>query len=170
MDMPNNARPVNIRRHIENYGDPYISSEGPGEIKICSECRAVYSGQRWYLKEQMPAEDLKHHKIGYTVCPACQKIHDNMPGGIVMLTGQFLKMHETELLNLIKNEGDRAMAVNPLERIMDIQKNGASLTIYTTNERLAQRLGKAIHKAYDGDVAYKWSEDTKLARVLWQRD
>lgn len=168
--MPKNGRPVNIRRHIDNYGDPYISQAGPAEVRICSECRAVYTGQRWYLKEQVPSKDLSKQQVSFTICPACQKIRDNMPGGVVLVTGQFVDGHQNELLNLIRNESDRAMAINPLERIMDIQKNGSGMTVYTTNEKLAQRLGKALHKAYDGDVVYKWSEDTKFARVLWQRD
>jgi len=31
------------------------------------------------------------------------------------------------------------------------------LVVTTTNEKLAQRIGRALQKAYQGAVAYKWS-------------
>ena len=50
---------------------------------------------------------------------------------------------------------------------METIQDGIEIT--TTNEKLAQRIGKALHKAYSGDVAYKWS-DPKIARVNWHRE
>jgi len=73
-------------------------------------------------------------------------------------------------MNLIRNESNKAQEVNPLERIMDMQFVGSDLEITTTNEKLTQRIGKAIHKAYDGTIEYKFSEDNKLARVNWHRE
>ena len=34
---------------------------------------------------------------------------------------------------------------------------------------LSQRIGRALQKAYHGAVAYKWSQDTKYARIEWVR-
>ena len=171
--MAHNAHPADakrIRRNIENYKDPYIVQAGPEETRICSECRAVYTGQRWYLKEQADPEKLRNHSVHFTICPACRKIRDRSPGGIVHLSGNFLREHKDDILNLIHNEGERAMMINPLERVMDIEASNAAYDVLTTNEKLAQRIGKALHRAYDGHVAYKWSEDNKLVRVSWQRD
>ena len=64
----------------------------------------------------------------------------------------------------------RAGGFNPLERVMSIIENGyGNIVISTTNEKLAQRLGRAIKKAFHGDVTYQWSHDNKLARVEWVR-
>ena len=93
-----------------------------------------------------------------------------MPGGVLKLTGAFITDHKVEILNLIHNQSGKAQAVNPLERIMDMQSNGGEITITTTNEKLAQRIGRALHKAYSGTVEYQFSEDTKLARVNWRRE
>jgi NMD protein affecting ribosome stability and mRNA decay len=166
-----NGRPVNIRRNIENYGDPYIQTTGHSEVVVCSQCRSVYHDQRWYLEEQArETVKAKRDEIGFTICPACSKIRDKMPGGIVKLSGAFLDSHRQEILNLIHNEGDRAKQLNPLERVIDIEMMTSGIDILTTNERLAQRIGKALHRAYHGVVSYAWSQDTKLARVTWQRD
>jgi NMD protein affecting ribosome stability and mRNA decay len=173
IDMPFSGQPneVNrIRSNINNYGDPYISHVDAEETVVCSRCQAIFTGQRWYLKEQVDPEKLRNHPVHFTVCPACRKIRDRSPGGVVHLSGKFVQDHKDDILNLIRNEGDRAMAINPLERIMDVEGNGTGYQVLTTNEKLAQRIGKALHKAYSGTVAYKWSEDNKLARVAWQRD
>jgi len=171
--MGNGGKPIGvkrIRRNIENYGDPYITHVRPEEIRVCSECEAIYTGQRWYLKSQIESQKLKGQKIHYTICPACRKTRDRSPGGIVQLSGAFLKEHKDDVLNLIRNEGDRAMAVNPLERIIDIEGSNTHYGVMTTNEKLAQRIGRSLHRAYDGEVTYKWSEDNKLVRVIWHRE
>ena len=105
------------------------------------------------------------------VCPACLKIRDNFPSGIVTLGGGYVLPHKRELLKLVKNEEDRARGFNPLERVMAIKENGhGSVIITTTNEKLAQRLGRAIKKAFHGEVSYRWSHDNKLVRVDWERE
>lgn len=159
-----------IRRNIANFGDPYLTDESFEENTVCSECGSVVIGNRWYLKNQADQHKPSTHDIHYTVCPACKKIHDKAPGGIVHLSGLFLREHKDDILNLVRNESDRAMTINPLERIIDIETEDSTLAILTTNERLAQRLGKALNRAYDGNISYKWSTDNKLVRVDWHRD
>jgi hypothetical protein len=44
------------------------------------------------------------------------------------------------------------------------------LTLATTTEHLAQRLGHALKKAFKGKVHYDFSHENKLAHVYWQRD
>ncbi len=161
---------VPIRNHVANYGDPYLLQMKPEEAAMCRECKAVFVCGRWQLHEQATDDLKKANKVIETLCPACQKTRDRQPGGIVTLTGGFIKEHETEIINLIDHENREAMGINPLERIMDIERSDSGLTIYTTNEKLAQKIGRSIHKAYAGEVEYKWSEDTKLVRVNWHRE
>ena len=101
--------------------------------------------------------------------PACKKVRDNFPGGILKLKGTFLQEHIDEIMNLIRNEEQRAMGFNPLERIMDVNTTSKGVEITTTNEKLTQRIGKSIQKPYQGKVAYRWSDDTKLLRAEWER-
>lgn len=160
---------VHIRRNIESYGDPYISELKPDEVAVCPECRSVYAGQRWQL-ESHAGEYKKNAKVREVLCPACRKIRDRVPGGVVTLSGRFLHDHMDEIVHLINHENRRAMEINPLERIMDIEQTNGQLVVLTTNEKLAQRIGRVVHKAYSGDLEYKWSEDDKLVRVNWHRD
>lgn len=56
----------------------------------------------------------------------------------------------------------------PLERIIELKDRGATIDITTTHEKLAQRIGKKIHKACQGELEIKWTKD-KITRVVWER-
>jgi NMD protein affecting ribosome stability and mRNA decay len=151
--------------------DPYLPRGSRGKVLVCEGCRAVHMNKRWY------ADDGLAESIGTTketvpaVCPACQKMRDNFPGGIVTLRGGYVLPHKQDILNLVKNEEGRARGMNPLERIMAITEDGrGNVVITTTNEKMAQRIGRAIRKAFHGDVSYDFSHDNKLARVEWVRE
>lgn len=168
--MNSREEPVHIRRNIQSNGDPYLEDLKPDEVAICRQCRSVYAGHRWEMESQAHNDLQKAKKIFETLCPACEKIRDRMPGGVVTLTGSFLHQHEMEIVNLINHENKEAMEINPLERIIDTERSDSGIIVLTTNEKLAQKLGRAIHKAYSGEVEYHFSEDNKLARVNWRRD
>lgn len=161
--------PTRIRNQIQNYGDPYLLDMKPDEVAVCRECRSVFAGGRWQL-ESDAARDLREaKKITEVLCPACQKIRDRIPGGVLTISGEFSANHEEEIVNLVNRENAVARRINPLERIMDIERSEDGMVVYTTNEKLAQKIGRALKKAYDGHVEYKWPEDGKLIRVNWHR-
>lgn len=150
--------------------DCYLFRGGCRKTSVCEGCRSVYMNKRWYADSGLYEHVKKNPGTARVFCPACLKIRDRFPGGIVTLKGSYIIGHKQELLNLIRNEEGRARAFNPLERVMTIQENGsAKMIITTTNEKLAQRLGRAIKKAFHGMVAYNWSQDNKLVRVNWER-
>jgi hypothetical protein len=150
--------------------DSYLPRGASRKISVCEGCRAVYMNKRWYAGSDVDETALRNPEAAKIVCPACLKIRDNFPGGIVTLKGDYVLPHKKDLMKLIKNEEERARGLNPLERVMSVKENGyGSLVISTTNERLAQRLGRAIKKAFHGVVAYNWSHDNKLVRVDWVR-
>lgn len=165
-----NRPPSRIRRNIASYNDPYISEESLPENTVCKQCGSVHTADRWYLKGQVPEDKVFRPQAGTTVCPACRKQADRQPGGIVTLSGAFLSDHSEEILNLIRNENAKAQTGNPLERIMDMQSDHEEMVITTTNEKLAQRIGRAVHKAYSGEIDYQFGEDNKQARVNWRRE
>jgi NMD protein affecting ribosome stability and mRNA decay len=157
------------RKSMDTSSDPYLSSGGLNGSSICKKCHAVFQKKRWTIDE-----DLYNQKAGMksTVkvhCPACKKKKDRFPSGILKLKGDFLKDHRVEILNLVKNEEQRAMGFNPLERIIGVIDFESGIEITTTNEKLAQRIGKSLQRSYQGKVEYKWSSGTKLLRAEWTR-
>jgi len=150
--------------------DMYLPRGGTQRLSYCDSCHSVYRNKRWYADEDLYESARKDPAAKSVSCPACLKIRDNFPGGIVTLKGDYVITHRQGLLNLIRNEEERARVVNPLERIMSLRDDGfGKLIIATTNEKLAQRLGRAVRKAFRGDVSYTWSHENKLVRVDWER-
>lgn len=163
------VNPAN-RKYLDNSTDPYTSRKSPSCPVLCPKCHAIQRHKRWHL-DVREAEELLRKKDGVQVrrCPACRKIADGFPGGLVHLEGEYLRRHREEIVNLIRNEERRAMGVNPMARIMSLEEREDEVDIATTDEKLAQRIGREVCKACSGKVEYKWSEDTKLLRVNWAR-
>lgn len=156
------------KKGIDTYKDPYLPKEGPHDMAACKRCHAVYHNKRWTMDEALYKKRGNHKKTLLVLCPACQKIRDKYAEGFVTLKGDYLKEHRQEILNLIKNEEERAMGLNPLERISGIKDNGRQVNITTTHEKLAQRIGRKIHSAFKGNLEMKLTED-RITRVVWER-
>jgi hypothetical protein len=140
-------------------------------IEECQDCGAYHIHGRWYRKDKAQAEDLRDQEIHQVICPGCKQIHDQNPGGVLTLKGAFLAAHFDEIMHLIQNEDFNAQGINPLEKIMEITRDEDDcLEITTTNEFLVQRLGKAVHSAYSGDIEYKFGGSDCPVRVYWQRN
>jgi NMD protein affecting ribosome stability and mRNA decay len=163
------GEPSRIRRNVQQYGDPYLSKVNPGELAVCTGCHAIYQRRHWHFDEDLYQQSAARPEARQVLCPACRKISDNYAQGEVVLRGAFLQAHREEIMHLISNEEARAKGLNPLERIVRISESAGALTVTTTNEKLAQRVGRALQKAYQGEVSYRWSEDTKFAHVEWAR-
>lgn len=148
--------------------DPYAMLRAPAEPAICKKCKAIFMKKRWRLDARLAAQLVSDAKVTTLVCPACQKIRDDYPEGIVTIQWSKLSEHEAELRGLIGNVEARALSVNPLERVMKVVKRKQALEVQTTNDRLAQRIGRELVRAYKGTVSYRWAHRDMLARVEWK--
>lgn len=150
--------------HLDK-GNPYYEYKKYEEPTVCEECGLVYSDGRWTMK-LLKSKDAKKE-----ICPACRIIKDRVPFGVVILEGNFLNDDtKREIKNLIKNVEDKTKVTRPLQRIMGIEDENKKITIYTTYDHLAQRIGKAIYKAFKGELTIKYSEGERYTRVYWRRD
>ncbi len=143
------------------------------EPAVCEECGDVYADRRWSrADETQVGKDHSHFRPPtMVVCPGCSRQRSGVPAGYVYLEGAFLLKHQDEIARLVTNEAIRASEDNPLTLILVWESDEMGrLTVTTTTEHLAQRLGHAIEKAFDGDIRYDFSHENKLARVYWHRD
>jgi hypothetical protein len=90
--------------------------------------------------------------------------------GEVRVSGAFATGHRGDVERLIRNEARRAAEDNPLGRIVSLDRSPAGLTVKTTTEHLAKRIGQALHKALHGSVRYRFSHENKFAHVTWSRE
>jgi len=149
--------------------DPYIPEEGRKEVALCESCLAVYQNKRWYLDAETFESTRKAGNYYSITCPACQKIAQKYPEGIVTLKGDYFWNHEDEIRNIIRNEEEKARQKNPLERIMRMDQEDDCLIVETTEEKLAEHLGRALHKAHQGNLKVSWTSDHAICRVTWER-
>lgn len=173
--MRSNKRYTNttFTRRVDHEAGRHRTRRAPKEPAVCGSCGAVYANRRWIGADSLPGTQEPEHgrPAKLTTCPACAQAQGGVPSGYVYLEGAFLTAHRDEVERLLRNEAERAAEDNPLGRIMLWKENGkAKLTLSTTTEHLAQRLGHALAKAFDGHVDYDFSHENKLARVTWRRD
>ncbi|HMK64923.1 MAG TPA: BCAM0308 family protein [Thermodesulfobacteriota bacterium] len=143
--------------------DVYFQREKWSEPTICSQCRSVYTQGRWTWNKTIP--DSAHK----AVCPACRRINDDYPAGIIEMSGSFFDQHKEEILNLIRHEESMEKEEHPLERIIKIIEEDEGTTVTTTGVHVARRLGHAVNSAYKGEYEAQYLEDDQRIRISWQR-
>jgi hypothetical protein len=159
-------------KRVDHEGGAHRPFAAIAEPAVCKTCGAIFADRRWTAPAQAAASAGHPHwrPAAEVVCPACKQIESHVVGGYLTISGKFVADHHDEIDNLMVNEADRAAEDNPLCRIMGRSETDGRLEIETTTEHLAQRLGHALEKAYDGEVTYDFSHENKLARVTWHRD
>lgn len=143
--------------------DVYLSKRGLPEVALCKVCGLVYRNKRWQAEAAPGAISNR------VLCPACQRTEDHNPGGVVTLSGPYLASHKTEILNTIKHLEEKSREKNPIARIMEIKEEDGHITVTTTEDKLAQKLGREVFKSQKGELHYQWSHDQNLVRVEWTR-
>lgn len=171
MRSPKKYTNQTFTKRVDHEAGSHHTARASAEPAVCKICGDVYVNRRW---SQPGAENKQHphfRPAAEVVCPACQRQADDVPSGYVYVSGAFLLAHRAEIERLLHNEAARAAEDNPLARIMATTQEAADqLTFTTTTEHLAQRLGRALEKAFHGEVRYDFSHENKLARVYWQRN
>jgi hypothetical protein len=169
MQKTTDPRNVMPRDQIQDFNNQYIPEFHYPDDTVCSRCQAVYRHQHWN-RDDRRAETLLQSGAETVVCPGCKIIEERNPRGIITLSGDYWPQHRQDILNLVRNEEERGIHTNPLERIIDIREEGGNLIIETTNEKLAQKIARSIDKAHSGTLDYHWPDGNHLLRVYWERN
>lgn len=117
----------------------------------CPTCHNVHFKKKWYAS----LNDLKQHvknkelKIEHSApCPACTMIREHLFEGEIMIEN-FPATVERELVNLIRNYGERATEHDPQDRIIQIEEIPTGYRVTTTENQLAHRLAKKIKDVFN---------------------
>lgn len=148
-------------RELEH--DPYKSKLKLSEPTYCPRCEAVYQNGRWQWLA--PPEDAATH-----TCPACRRLEEGVPGGYLTVEGPFLTDHRDEITHLIRNVEAREKTERPLLRIMDLTTTpDGAIEVTFTDAHLARGAGEALHRAYQGELDYRYQKEEAQLRVYWRR-
>lgn len=150
-------------RHKPERGKTDRPAGKLAEPKVCSSCHAIYREGRWQWPEvPNPAGEP-------TLCPACERIRDELPGGEIHISGEFAREHKEEILARVRHVEAREKAEHPLQRLMAIREAAGETVITTTDSHLAHAIGTALHDAFKGDLSAPWVEKNETLRVKWSR-
>ena len=170
-----------MKRDVRKYGinskrgrlqtslDPFMSDEKPKEPSLCTCCKTVYLHQQWTLDPEAYRKLEANPNANWITCPACQKIAAGYPEGVLTLSGSYLWKHEDEIQRILKNEEQKALAKNPFERVIRSLHEKDKLVIETTDKKLAEHLGRVLHKAHKGELHISWTGVPDICRVHWER-
>jgi hypothetical protein len=146
-------------RQLDAYG---IRGKLP-DPTACTSCGAIYRDGRW----AWGAAPADAHR---TRCPACRRIEDDYPAGLVTISGEFAAAHAEEIRNLIRNVEEREKQEHALKRVMSIGDDAEGrVVVKTTDARLARGIGEALSHAYRGELDYRMSGAENVLRVEWKR-
>lgn len=155
---------THYRDHIldELRHDPYQATQKCTEPTACPKCGLVFQRGRW---QRGTAPSGAHA----TACPACRRSADKLPAGFITITGPFVSEHRADLLGLVRNEAEREGQEHPLHRVMAIDEGEDAIVITTTDLHLPRRIGRALVRAYDGQLEFQHTQDEYMLRVRWSR-
>ena len=148
---------------------PYATENGLKEPVLCQGCQAIYHNKRWILDPRQAEVLQADPGVTWVTCPACLKVAGHDPEGIITLRGDYLWEHEQEIRNLLSNEAKRVLAKNPISRIIQMEKTADGLVIETTEQKLAEHLGRILTRAHSGELNMSWSGVPRICRVVWER-
>jgi len=159
----NPFRPVRHHQQMTAvHDDTYRRNEKPPEPTSCPECGAAYLQGRWTWAA--PPDDAY-----VELCPACQRIHDDLPAGYVTLKGDFVRAHRDEVLAVVHACATREKPEHPLQRIMGIADVAAGLEVATTDAHLARGIAGALQGAFKGRVSIRFAKEENFLRATWER-
>lgn len=163
-NVPPTGRPqgrrIAGRAQDDHIIDPYRSQAKFHEPTVCPGCRAVFHDGTWRWASQ-PAD------AEAALCPACRRIEDKLPAGIVTLSGAIVGRRGGEIVNLIRHQESIERKEHPLNRIMDIEEGASEITVTTTDVHLPRRIGEAVRRAYHGRLELHYDEHNYFVRAHW---
>jgi NMD protein affecting ribosome stability and mRNA decay len=150
-------------RTVQEYEhDTYKLRGKLKEPTICPECRAVFHKGRWtWAAAPAGAEE--------AVCPACHRIRDKYPKGLLTVKGSFVDEQHEQVMGIVHNTEAKEKKEHPLSRIMGIERRREGLVISTSDTHLPRRIGEALKHAYHGYLSFHYDQDEDFIRVTWTR-
>jgi NMD protein affecting ribosome stability and mRNA decay len=146
----------------EHQHDTYKLKGKLAESTVCTECGALFHKGRWTWNPRPAGAD-------EIVCPACRRIRDKYPKGLVTIKGPFKDAQHEQLFGVVKNTEEKEKKQHPLSRIMAIESQPEGLVISTTDTHLPRRIGDALKHAYHGELELQYEQDEQFVRVTWTR-
>lgn len=139
--------------------DPYQHRQKFAEGGACPQCGAIYRAGRWQWGEA-------ENSFPQT-CPACRRINDRAPAGVVTLRAPLDQLRKIDIIGLARNQEEAEKNEHPLNRIIGIDETPEGIVVTTTDIHLPRRIAEAVRRAFGGTLQIDFDEDGHFVRVNW---
>ncbi len=117
-------------------------------IVLCDDCGAAYFKKRWFHGlEKINIPEKSDLPVSHAICPACSMIKNGQYEGRITMKN-FPEESAQELEGLVRGYAERAHDRDPMDRVIDINKDGQNWVITTTENQLANKLAQKIKSAF----------------------
>jgi NMD protein affecting ribosome stability and mRNA decay len=157
---PAAARRIAGHAQQDHILDPYQRQQKLDDDTVCPQCAAVYHKGRWQW-------GTKPENGPETLCPACRRINDKFPAGVVELRGALGRQQKEGIVRLARHQEEAESGEHPLNRIMTIDEDADGIVINTTDIHLPRRIGEAVERAFHGNLNEVFDEGGYFVRVNW---
>ena len=144
-------------RHSDRYKEP----------TVCDRCGAVYVRKTWRFDHPVTSELLDG--VHWDLCPSCTQKRTGIAYGRVVVSGNFALEHEDEIRRRIANVAARARFTQPERRTLTIERDGKTIDVLTTSQKLAHRIVKELKKLFGGRARYAWDGRDGSLYATWTR-
>ncbi|MDD2935164.1 MAG: NMD3-related protein [Candidatus Pacebacteria bacterium] len=145
------SKKVLLRKGEQKNDQYWKSSEG---VAVCPICKNVLFKKEWHHSDskvlgkdffsKKEFEKKEHH---FKQCPACKMIKEGLYEGEISIKDVPVN-HKDEVLKTIKAFAERGKKRDPQSRIIRIRKDRNSFNITTTENQMAVRIAKYLHKTF----------------------
>jgi len=142
----------------------------PGRLRepsACERCGAIFMRRTW--RQGHPVTLAVLDRAHWTVCPACEQARRREGQGRILVRGRFAESHDADIRARIRNVATRAASTQPQRRLVSVEREGDTLEVLTTSQKLAHRIVHELRKSFRGRAAYSWSDDGTLF-ATWSRE
>ena len=147
--------------------DHILEIPGPA---ICERCHAFLMTDHWQYDEQRYQKLHARDDVKTTLCPGCSRVERRLYEGEVTVRHQWDSVSKDDIVHLIHNTEARVRVANPTARIAVMEERDNEIYILTTTQFLAERIGKALYRAYKGKLVLKPLLRERFSRVWWERE
>lgn len=150
-------------------------TKGLKALAVCPKCHALYYDKHWHSWADVKdlTTRLRNEGVRDELCTECRWTKSAKGGaanyeGEVVLSGWKTTKEKTEMLQLVRNVGKRALARDPEDQVIRIEDLGKQVRILTTENQLALSIGKQIDRAHKGGkLDIKFSHGDSTTRIKW---
>jgi hypothetical protein len=150
---------------VEN-DSPNKSNRSPKNRKFksikCPECGVVFHHGKWKWDNKLYLD------CQWRSCPACRKIKEQRPSGLLTLSGQTVQTKRSRVFRAIYKKIEQTKKHYPMNRLIKLDElpNGLKSLSFTDGQS-PERIGRQLMKLFGGRLERKNAVTSDVSHLKW---